>query len=69
MRESDVASSNVMKMKTDLTKSSSLARGKCQMPSSAPVGQVVFLRVLGPVFRQPLVNDRLDIGEIFLKGP
>ena len=30
-------------------------------------GQVVFPRVLG--FRPPLMNDRLDISEIFLKGP
>ena len=31
-------------------------------------GQVVFLRVTSG-FRPPLMNDRLDISEIFLKGP
>ena len=36
------------------------------MPSSAPVGQVVFLREFG--FRPHLFNDRLDISEIFLQG-
>ena len=45
---------------------SSLTRDTCEMPSSAPVGHVVFLRVLR--FRPPLINDRLDISETFLKG-
>ena len=35
------------------------------MPSSAPIGQVVF----SPSFCPPLINDRFDISEIFLKGP
>ena len=45
----------------------SLAPYTCEMPSSAPVGQVVFLWYSG--FRPPLINYRLDISEIFLKGP
>ena len=39
----------------------------CEMLSSAPVDQVVFLWVLW--FSPPLINDQLDISEIFLKGP
>ena len=46
---------------------SSLARGIYEMPSFATVGQVFFLRV--PGFRPSLINDRLDISEIFLKEP
>ena len=40
---------------------SSLAWDTCEMPSSAPVDQAGFL--------PPLINDRLDISAIFLKGP
>ena len=39
---------------------------RCEMPNATPVGQVVFLRHSG--FRPPLINDRLDISEILLKG-
>ena len=45
---------------------SSLTQGTCEMPSSAPVGQVFFPRYSG--FRPPLINDRLDISEIVFKG-
>ena len=41
--------------------------GTRQMPSSASVGQVVFLEY--SVFRPSLINDWLDTREIFLKGP
>ena len=46
---------------------SSLARGTCEMPSSAPVSQVVLCGYSG--FRPSLINDWPDISEIFLKGP
>ena len=41
------------------------ARGTCEMPSSAQVGQVFFPGIFG--FRLSLINDRLDISKIFLK--
>ena len=37
------------------------------MPSSAYVGEVIFSGYAG--FCPPLINDRLDISEIFLKVP
>ena len=36
-------------------------------PSLLMDSQVIFPRFSG--FRPPLMNDRLDISEIFLKGP
>ena len=45
----------------------SLTRDTCKMLSSAPVGRVVFLRIL--LFSPSSDNDRLDISAIFLKGP
>ena len=44
-----------------------LAQGTGEMPSSAPVCQGVFLRYSG--FRPPLINNWLNISEIFMKGP
>ena len=44
-----------------------LARDTCEVPSSAPVGQVFSSGYSG--FSPPLINDRLSISEIFLKGP
>ena len=40
---------------------------QCEMPSSAPAGQVFFSGYSG--FHPPLINNRLDISAIFLKGP
>ena len=44
----------------------SLTWGSCEVPNSALVGQVVFSGSFG--FHPTLINDRLDISEIFLKG-
>ena len=46
---------------------SSLTPGTCEMPSSAPVGRWFFSGHWA--FCPPLINDQLDISEIFLKGP
>ena len=46
---------------------SSHARATCETPSSAKESQVFFFRYLG--FRPPLINDRLELIEIILKGP
>ena len=43
-------------------------RDTCEMPSSAPVRPGGFFTWYSG-FRPPLINDRLDITAMFLKGP
>ena len=47
---------------------SSLARGTCEMPSSAPVGEIFSLSGYSG-FWPALINARLDLSGIFLQGP